>query len=89
MRDATYDEIMTEAVRYAQAEYVINEEKRTPVPSDKRNAPQSSVPTNTIPLERELFPGTEDHDKGRKREWHHARNHDRHRGRDKNKRLGS
>ncbi|XP_050386257.1 uncharacterized protein LOC126802648 [Argentina anserina] len=91
MRDATYDDIMTEAVRYAQAEYVTYGEKRTPVPSDKTTMTQTS--THTVPLQRELFPNTEDHSKGRKREWHQAnhrdaRNNDRHRGRDRNRRLG-
>ncbi|XP_050374601.1 uncharacterized protein LOC126792163 [Argentina anserina] len=90
MRSATYDDIMTEAVRYAQAEYVTYGEKRTPVPSDKTTVPQTS--THTTTLQRELFPNTEDHSKGRKREWHQAnhrdaRNNDRHRGRDKNRRL--
>ncbi|XP_050378478.1 uncharacterized protein LOC126795755 [Argentina anserina] len=47
-----------------------------------------------IPLQRELFPNTEDHSKGKKREWHQANhrdacNNDRHKCRDKNMRLGN
>ncbi|XP_050379530.1 uncharacterized protein LOC126796852 [Argentina anserina] len=93
MRDATYDDIMTEVVRYTQAEYVTYGEKRTLVPLDKSTVLQSSVPTNTIPLQREFFHGTENCDKGRKRECHQSNRHDEHnqdfhRGRDKNRRLG-